>query len=152
MEEEIEFGPEGRRGEQQARYGQGAIHMLGLNRKGKDRLLMTPNQLAAWKLNQALENYPIFTREARDNIQKEFENMEGIRTMNMKVLAATLSFLQSINNNVILNNFNDAVILPHLSLLLPDNLDTEKRKRLIIRFKAQILIYIRAILNFREIQ
>ena len=112
---------------------------------------MTPNELAAWKLNQALEKYPNFTKEARENAQNEFVDMPGLRTMNMKLFAATLNFLQSINNQPTPTSFTDEVIIPHMSQLINiEKINQEDTRRLIIRFKAQILMYIRAIQLFRE--
>jgi hypothetical protein len=154
--EEIRFDSERRKGEQQARFGQGASQMLGaagefhrqLTRKHR-----TPNELAAWKLNQALSKYPIFTSEERQNLQSEFVEMPSLRTMNMKVLAATLSYLKAINNKPSVDTFKDEIILPHLTLLLPitqSEEDEDVIRRLIIRFKAQILIYIQAIEIFRS--
>lgn len=111
----------------------------------------TPNELAAWKLNQALQKYPIFTEEARQNLQNEFVEMPALRTMNMKVMAATLAYLRAIDNKPSEATFRDEIIIPHLSLLLPANgLEPDERHRLIIRFKAQILIYIQAIEIFRN--
>lgn len=153
MAEEIQFGPEQRRGEQQARFGRGPSQMVGIgNNKGKGaRRQLTPREQAAWKLNQALEKYPVFTEEARQDLQNEFVEMPNLRTMNMKVMAATLAFLVSINNNPTPNSFQDAVIMPHLDTLLPTkNLDPDVRRRLIVRFKAEMFIYVRAITIFRN--
>ena len=77
--------------------------------------------------------------------------MLSLRTMNMKLLAATLSFLRSINNKPTAQTFEDNVIIPHMSQLLPiDKTDQDETRRLIIRFKAQMLMYIRAIQIFRQ--
>lgn len=153
MTETIQFGPERQRGEQPARFGRGPSQMVGTGGATRQmtRKNMTPNELAAWKLNQALEKYPTFTEEARRNFQIKFVDMPGLRTMNMKVLAATLSFLNSINNQPSPPAFQDQYILPHINLLLPTKeISAEERRRLIVRFKAQLLIYTRAILIFRE--
>lgn len=154
MAETIQFAPERRRGEQQARFGRGPSTMVG-GEGGVHRQLtrrhMSPNELAAWKLNQALEKHPAFTEEARQILQNEFVDMPGLRTMNMKVLAATLSFLRAIGNRPTQDTFKDEIILPHINLLLPTKeMEPAERRRLIIRFKAQILIYIQAIEIFRE--
>ena len=154
-EERVQLEPERRRGNQAARYGTGQSQMAGTAgfiHKQLTRRHMTPNELAAWKLNQALEKYPEFTKEARENAQNEFVNMESLRTMNMKLLAATLSFLRSVKDQPTPESFKDKNILPYMSQLLPigDKITNEERKRLIVRFKAQILMYIRAIQIFRE--
>ena len=153
-EERIQFAPERRRGEQAARFGRGPSQMAGAAgalHKQLTRRHMTPNELAAWKLNQALEKYPEFTKEARENTQNEFVDMPDLRTMNMKLLAATINFLRSINNQPTPASFTDEIIIPHMNQLLPtDTTDQEEIRRLIIRFKAQILMYIRAIQIFRE--
>ena len=172
MAEKIQFAPERRKGEQLARFGRGPSRMVGapgeLYRQLTQRR-MTPNELAAWKLNQALEKYPEFTEEGRQLFQNEFVNMLGLRYMNMKVMAATLSFLNSncpptrISEEPcpIPKSFEDEHIIPYMSQLLPVNgkveadekqtqNNQEELRRLIIRFKAQILIYIRAIGFFRS--
>ena len=153
-EERIQFAPERRRGEQQARFGRGPSQMtgaVGTLHKQLTRRHMTPNELASWKLNQALEKYPEFTKAARENAQNEFVDMPGLRTMNMKLLAATLSFLRAINNQPTIQTFTDQVIIPHMNQLLPtDKADKAEIQRLIIRFKAQMLMYIRAIQIFRQ--
>ena len=113
--------------------------------------MMTPNEMAAWKLNQALTHHGNFTAEARQQAQNEFVEMPVLRTMNMKVLAATLSFLQDVIEPTPAN-FRDEVILPYIDGLLPTNLKAQDRQRLIIRFKAQILIYVKAIRLYREDQ
>ncbi len=154
MAETIQFGAERQRGEQQARFGRGPSQMVGAvgaTHRQLTRKHMTPNELAAWKLNQALEKYPVFTEDARRNLQVEFVEMQGLRTMNMKVLAATLSFLKSVNNQPNPQSFQDQYVLPHIRLLLPTKeIAEEEKRRLIIRFKAQMLIYIRAIGFFRN--
>ena len=153
-EERIQFEPERRRGEQGARFGRGPSQMggtVGTLHKQLTRRHMTPNELAAWKLNQALEKYPEFTRDARENAQNEFVDMPGLRTMNMKLFATTLDFLKSINNQPTPDSFRDDVIIPHMSQLVNvEKINQEETRRLIIRFKAQMLMYIRAIQIFRE--
>lgn len=145
MTEEIQFGPERRRGDQAVRFGREGQTTGG--GKGRGRGPLPPNELAAWKLNQALEKHPIFTKEARENIQNRFVDMEGLRTMNMKVLAATLAFMRSVGN-ITPDKFKDDIIMPNLIPLLPTTeMAPEDYKRLIIRFKAQVLIYYRAIVN-----
>lgn len=145
---EIQFTAERRRGEQQARFGRGGGKMTGTP-GGKRRPLMTSKEIAALKLNQALMAYGNFTAAARQQAQDEFVSMEVLPTMNMKVLAATLSFLYDVREPTPAN-FRDEVILPYIEGLLPANLKAQDRQRLIIRFKAQILTYIRAIQLHRE--
>lgn len=154
MAEEIQFGPERTKGNQPARFGVGPSQMVGevgAFHERSTRRHMTPNELAASKLNQALEKYPEFTKDARSNFQNEFVEMPGLRTMNMKLFAATLSFLRAINNQITPNSFADSIIVPHMSQLLnTDKIDEDELKRLIIRYKAQMLMYIRAIQIYRE--
>jgi hypothetical protein len=155
MEETIQFAPERRRGEQQARFGMGPSRMIGIPGEFKQlsRRRMTPSELASWKLNQALMKYPEFTADGRQLLQDEFVNMPGLRTMNMKVLAATLSFLNSLRGReYTADSFKDDYIMPYIKELLPLDVGSVERKRLIIRFKAQLLIYIEAIENFRANQ
>lgn len=155
MEERIQFDPEPRKGDQIARFGKGGQSQMigaeGALHKELTRRHMTPNELAAWKLNQALEKYPEFTKDAREDAQNEFTGMPGLRTMNMKLFAATLNFLRGINNNIVPNSFKDEIILPYMNQLINiDKIDQEETKRLIIRYKSQMLMYIRAIQIFRE--
>ena len=142
MAEEIQLGPERRRGEQQARFGT-SVGRLGPG----GRRLMTASESAAWKLNKALEVYPKFTREKRQIIQDEFVNMQNLKTMNMDVFAAVLAFIE--DNKPIPGNFKDNKILPYMTYLLPSK-QNENYSRLVTRYKAQFLIYIRAITIFRS--
>ena len=143
MEETIQFEPERRKGDQPARFG-----------RGRPRGPMTPNEQAALNLSKALEDYPEFTKEAREMYKEEFTDMPSLRTMNMKVMAATLSFLRGIDDQATPDNFKDDVIVPYLEKLLPPvSSDPEKemeRQRLIIRYKAQLLMYIIAINDYRQ--
>lgn len=139
-EESIQVGPEQRRGEQLARFG-----MPG----GRGRR-MTPTELAAFNLNKALENYHEFTEEERYALQAEFEGMASLRTMNLDSLAATLAFMKA--NRPTLFNFQDKIILPYILRLIPSGINEEEKRRLIIRFKAQILRYIRAVELHRSAQ
>jgi len=152
MAETIQFAPERRRGEQQARFGRGPSQMMGAQGEIHKRITrkhMSPNELAAGDLAKALEKYPIFTKEARQNLQNEFTDMPSLRTMNMDVLAATLSFLHSVNNQPTPETFKDEIILPHINLLVPTNKGNEEIQRLRTRFKAELLTYIRTIQLFR---
>lgn len=150
-EEYIQFEPETERGELPARFGRGEARMVGMPDGGYQRRHRTPNELAAWKLNQALEKYPEFTKQGREDAQNEFVSMPDLRTMNMKVLAGTLNFLRSVNNNPTPESFKDENIGSHIAKLLPvKTLSPEEKQRLTVRFKAQILMYIRAIQEFRQ--
>lgn len=154
-EEGIRFEPERRKKDQVTTHGRGQTEMIGVEGGMHQRITrryMTPAELAAYKLNQALEKYPEFTKEARENIQNEFVNIDGLRTMNMKLLAATLSFLRSVNNQPTPASFRDEYIVPYMTQLLnPDKLDPDELKRLIIRYKAQMVTYIEVIKKFRNI-
>jgi hypothetical protein len=145
---EIQFTPERRRGDQPARFGRtGGATVMGPG--GIKRQAMTPGEMAAWKLNQALTKHPNFTAEARQQAQNEFVDMPGLRTMNMRVFATTLSFIHDMGE-LIPDHFKNNVIMPYIEPLLPIDLSTEDRDRLIVRFKAQILIYNRAIKEHRD--
>ena len=97
---EIQFDPEYQKGGQRGRYSHGVSKMAGLEHihKHMTRVQKTPNEIAAWKLNQALEKYPIFTEESRQQLQNEFVNMPNLKTINVKTFAAALAFLSSIFN------------------------------------------------------
>ena len=156
-EESIQREPERRKAGQTARYGKGVSTMIGLG--GKDgktfsRLIMTPNELASLKLSEALTKYQEYTPEGREQIRHEFVNMPSLRTMNMKVLAATLNFLRALDQQgtpLGPEAFKDENIIPYLAQLLPTTkISDEEYQRLVLRFKAQIFAYIRAINIFRS--
>ena len=141
-EERIEFGPERRKEDQLARFGArpSPIGEFGY-------AIHTPSEIAANKLSKALEKYPDITQEGRQIFRNEFVDMPNLRYMNMKVMAAVISFMNK--NKFVPENFKDDIIIPYMSQLLPkDGVSPEDRRRLIIRFKAQMLIYIRSILRF----
>ena len=147
----IQFEPERRKGDQPARYGLGLgiAGAVGETRK-LGRKAMSPEQLAAWKLYQELENFPVFTKQARQGLLEELTNLPNLRSMNMKALAATLSFLQTVKSPTV-NSYKDRIILPHIEKVLPlKQMSSEERTRLIVRYKAQILRYVKAIQNYRS--
>lgn len=148
----LDFGPERRKEGQMARFGRGDGGNIGIPGAKIIRRQKTPNELASWKLNQSLQKYPTFTQDARQEYQDEFLNMPNLRNMNMKVLAATLSFLQS-NPNPTPETFKDSNILPHINLLISTKtMDENEKKRLIVRYKDMILIYVIAVDNYRKSQ
>lgn len=131
---------------QQKRYGKGTSSTAG-----KYNRQISPNGLAAIKLNTALSVYKEYTKDGRNNLQNEFIDMHNLRTMNMKVFAATLTFLKYFKNNITPDSFKNDNILPFIIPLLPSTFLSKKDKEiLIIRFKSLILSYIKSIAIYRE--
>ena len=154
MAETIQFGPERRKTGQTARYGYGSSQVAGAIGEARKlgRKAMSPEQAAAWKLYQSLEKFPNFTKEARQELQNEFTDLPNLKSMNMKALAATLSFLQAVKTPTV-NLFRDEIVLPHIEKVLPlKQLSVDEKQRLILRYKAQILMYVRAIQRYRKLR
>lgn len=146
----LEFGIERRKEGQVSRYGRGGFSAPGIPGAKIVRVPKTPKELAAWKLNQALSKYTKFSMEARQEYQGEFANMPNLRTLNMKVLAAAITLLSDIKEPTP-ESFKDRNILPYIDPLLPaKQLNESEHKRLIVKYKEMILIYITAIQNYRR--
>jgi len=136
-EEKIISGPERTRGEAKPRFGR-------VRSK-----IMTPAESAAYNLNKSLENFEDFDYEERQKLQNEFVKMDNLKYMNMDALAATLAFLKKYPKPSP-QNFKDKAIVPFIEPVISQyKFDKEEKKRIIIRYKAQILRYIRAINSFR---
>jgi hypothetical protein len=117
---------------------------------GPGRVKVDPSVLAAYKLNKILEKYPEITKDARNQIQSEFEGFTDLPVLNLEAFASVLTFLRDYPNPTP-NEFKDEIIAQYFVRLLPvKEISSEERKRLIIRLKAQFLKYIVAIKNYRE--
>lgn len=137
LDEEIVFAPERLRGDAKARFGR-------VRSK-----IMTPQESAAYNLNKSLEPFDEFSEEERQSLQNEFVKMNNLNIMNMSALAATLAFLK-FYPKPLPKDFTDEKILPFIEKVISNNFDKSERKRIIIRYKSQILRYIRAISSFRS--
>ena len=63
-----------------------------------------------------------------------------------------LAFLSSVNNQPRPEHFEDAYISDYIKFLLPSEKKSDLEiKRLTLRFKAQIFMYVRTILVFRSL-
>lgn len=114
--------------------------------------IMTPQENAAWNLNLELgSNFPIFSEDARQQLQDEFFELPGLKTMNMTALATTLAFLRDHPIETLSQeDFKDKIILPYIEKVLPSSLSRgPEKRRAVIRYKAQILRYVRIINQFR---
>ena len=115
-------------------------------------MLKNPQAVASYNLYKTLEKYPDFTKEARNTIKNEFANFPDLPVLNLETLASVINFLKDIPNPTP-EDFTDENILPYFSRLIPDKpMNADERKRILIRLKAQFLIYIRAVRTFRENQ
>ena len=121
---------------------------------------MTAEQLAAANLYKALAaNNKIPSTDVRRNLTREMENLEGFRYLNMQTLAAALTFLYNLGNRelnpVNPEDFTDDRLLPLIQELLPEkekHMSPEERGILILKQKATLLRYIRAIEFYRQDQ
>jgi len=113
----------------------------------------TPNQIALKKLSEILNEYP-WKRENRTEelVRDEASRLSQLRYMNMKVLAATLFFLNDIEFDLIPENFTDSRLEIPLSKLMPTvtelkeaKIGMEEAEAIRIKFKASILRYAFAI-------
>ncbi len=115
---------------------------------GNERL--SPYELAAFRLYKTLENYPIFTQDARFELQSEFTDFPDLPTLNLEVFSSVLWFLKT-KKKITANEFKDKNIVPYFSRLLPNRKTTkEEKQRNIIRLKSEFLRYIRAINDYRS--
>jgi len=122
---------------------------VGFERGRIGRVKVTPEELASYNLYKVLEKYPEFTKEARSQIQKQYNNFEGLDTMNLEVFASVLTFLKN-HPTPTPDDFKDEVILEYFSRILP--VSSPDKKRIILRLKAQFLKYTIAITNFKRQQ
>lgn len=90
----LSFGTQGerRKATKRSRFsGVGGTVMRGeLGGEDLTKRQMTPNQLATYNLQNALKNYSEIKEAERKRIKKEFVEMDGIRSMNMRYLAAAI--------------------------------------------------------------
>lgn len=122
---------------------------VGFERGRVGRVKVSPAELASYNLYKVLEKYPEFTKEARSQIQKQYNSFEGLDTINLEVFASVLTFLKN-HPTPTPEDFKDEVILEYFSRLLPAS--SPDKKRIILRLKAQFLKYIIAINNFKSQQ
>jgi hypothetical protein len=120
---------------------------------GKGRFKLSP----AYNLFKTLEEFPEFTKEARVEIQNEFEDFPDLKVLNLKVFASVLSFLRKYkkpgkNDELTINLLTDDIMMEYFSRFLPDDkkITLQEKKHLIIRLKAQFLKYIIAIVRYRS--
>ena len=112
------------------------------------RFKVKPSVLAAYNLFKVLEKYPEFTKEARGQNQKYYEDMEGLETMNLEAFASVLTFLKNYPAPTP-ENFEDATILQYFSRLLPKK-EVPDKANIILRLKVQFLKYIVAINTYKQ--
>lgn len=142
QEEFIDYDPE--------RLKEGLASRVALfTKRREDR---TPLETSLYNINKALETYfPAFNEEERQDIQNQYSQMTVIKTMNPKAFAATVAF---ITNNPIdrlsADKFKDENILQYINPVLSTKIKEDDLQKIRTRYKAQILRYIRAILNYRK--
>jgi len=120
---------------------------LGFERGRIGRFKINPSELAAYNLYKILEKFPEYTKEGRSQVQNFYKSFEGLENLNLKLFASVLSFLRKYSKPTP-ENFKDEIILEYISPLLPSK--ESDRKRLIVRFKADFLRYIIAIINYQN--
>ena len=65
---------------------------VGFAKGRAGRFKVKPSELAAYNLYKTLENYPVFTKEARGQIQTYYSDMEGLENLNLETFASVLAF------------------------------------------------------------
>ncbi len=119
---------------------------------------MSPAQIASWNLTKALKEHPSISKEQRQILSEEMLNLPQLRVMNMSLLASALVFLERINNEVNIKNFQSNILLDSIEPLMPDRIpagagtiqSAAEREDIIIKLKTSVLRYITAVVNFRR--
>ena len=123
---------------------------VGFERGRIGRVKVPPSELAAYNLYKVLEKYPEYTKEARGQIQNYYKDFEGLESMNLQIFASVLGFLKRYPNPTP-DSFKDENILEFFTSpinFIPE--DSQDKKRIIIRLKAQFLKYIVAIKAYQS--
>lgn len=114
-----------------------------ISRISRSKGIPTKQEAASYELFKELGRFSEFSDEdVRRSIQNDYIRMDSLKIMNMKALAATVVFLSKYP--VEPEYFKDEYILPIIEIVLP-TIKGKEKQRLVIRYKAQILRYIRAI-------
>jgi hypothetical protein len=91
---------------------------IGFAKGFRGRQKVDPRVQAAYNLNKKLEKYPDFTKEARQNLQNEFEGYNDLPVVNLETFAAVLSFLKDYPNFTP-EQFKDDTVVQYFTRLLP---------------------------------
>lgn len=120
------------------------------------RSRMTPIQLSAYRVRKILENFTDTTPELRERYYAELLTFEPVQSMNAELLAAALMLLFRTRDQITPQVFaNNNLIIGVLERLLPNggaNIVNPDTDELLIRYKADLLRYVRALLFARAQQ
>lgn len=124
--------------------GTGKTRFVGRQVRSTFETAQTANEKAAINLFEQLKKYPNIGENERFQYKKEFTDMPTLSTMNMKLLAATINFMNNYQNNqgiIEPEYFSDEYVVPALEYLevgtnLPD-------------YKIDLLRYVRAVATYR---
>jgi len=120
---------------------------------------MSVSEIASWNLYRELRKYDFISKDLRQQWTDEMKDLPQIRTMNMDILAAALSFIETVSGRITPDNFRSKAmdnviepIIPNPIKLGIDNYQENVRERDIIiqKIKASILRYITLITVFRS--
>lgn len=110
------------------------------------RKQMTDVQLATLDLEKELRSYQDITENRRYLWREEMTGLEQIRTMNMRLLAAALVYINQVLHgdpqNLIPEVFTDEILQPYLDKVLPAGANVRA-------YKEDLFRYIRAVLTYR---
>lgn len=126
--------------------------VTGINSRARRRIpTQTENAIA--QLGKALQAYAELPGDRQKALTDEFASMPQLRTMNMKLLGFTLYLLERLDDNV--NPVTPARLKAFLdryekSLSYPANISTELHETARLRYRQEILMYIKAIRLFRR--
>lgn len=124
------------------------ISSIAIGKKGGvKREFLTRHQIAAYNLYKELEAYPE-VNEIRLKLRDEFVALPSLPILNMKVLAAVLAFLTSVNNNPTPASFNSEAFTD-ITDILKNKLNDVDVPDYLIKTKATFLRYILNIIKFR---
>lgn len=147
-----------RRGKGNRKTRLGPRIQTGGRTKG-EKHAQTPDDIALKKLFKLLDKG--FTTKEKYSYIEIMRQGEQIRFMNMSVLAEVLFYMNSVGNNVTLDNFNFNIISPFIERLLPrkdtteggikaKDIPGEELEIMKLRLAATFLRYIRYVILLRE--
>lgn len=136
------------------------INVEIVTRRGGEKQVQTPDDIAIKKLIKLLDKPGLTTRDRYDYADL-MRRAEQIRFMNMPVLAEVLLYMHNVGNEVTEDNFSYNAIRPYIDRLLPRREVTEGGLRgkeipeeeleiMRLRMAATFLRYIRYVSFLRE--
>jgi hypothetical protein len=146
------FGSQGfkRKVVKKARAG-GKGAMRWVPRDFQSRRQMTPNQLAASNLSKELAaGYPGIPEEQRNVLRRRMEELDQIRTMNMRYLAGALYIVEELkvkeSSAAMFAGPIWEFVVKRLALTSSMNAEAAVQPSMLTKYKEELLVYILRIL------